>query len=55
MSFMFVSVAFTESIFTKLPLVEWHYVDIFCIKSDINQLRNPEVIGRNSFTPLRTV
>jgi hypothetical protein len=40
--------AFTEPIFTELPLV-----GIFCIKSDINQLRNPEVLGRNSFIPLR--
>jgi len=42
--------AFTESIFTKLPLV-----NIFCIKSDINQLKNPEVMGGKSFTPLREV
>ena len=38
-----------ESIFTELPLVD------FCIKSDINQLRNSEVMGRNTFIPLKEV
>jgi hypothetical protein len=41
--------ALAESVFTKLPLID------FCIKSDINQLRNPEVTGRNTFIPLSEV
>jgi len=49
MSFMFVSMVLAERIFTKLPLTD------ICIKSDINQLRNPEVMGRNTFIPLSEV
>jgi hypothetical protein len=47
--------AFTESVFTKLTLVEWHHVDIFCVESNVNQSRNTEAMGRNSFTPLSKV